>query len=141
MKYTKEKLEQIYHRTDGNCHICGGGLTFNNHGKKGEDGAWEVEHSKPLSKGGTDHGNNLYAAHFTCNRSKGTNSTRSERSKHGKTRAPRSKKDKDKSRGRNILVTSVGSAIWGFRLGGPAGAAVFAVGGAIVGVIFPVSKY
>ena len=33
--------------------------------------AWEVDHSKPKSKGGTDHLNNLQAMNPSANRSKG----------------------------------------------------------------------
>jgi 5-methylcytosine-specific restriction endonuclease McrA len=37
----------------------------------GERGVWEVEHSVARAKCGSNHGNNLYAACITCNRSKG----------------------------------------------------------------------
>lgn len=87
MGYSKEKLDTIFARTDRRCHICGKGLCRKNYARPGARGAWEVEHSKPRAREGTDHGNNLYAAHIRCNREKGTLSTRSipGRSRNGKT--------------------------------------------------------
>lgn len=80
----------IFARTQGRCHICRGRLTFANYAMHGRRGAWEIEHSRPRSRGGTDHGNNLYAAHIDCNRTKGVRSTRSARGEHGFAAAPRS---------------------------------------------------
>jgi len=37
----------------------------------GEKGAWEVDHSKPLSRGGTDYLRNLVPSCIECNCSKG----------------------------------------------------------------------
>ena len=42
----------------------------NSHGKDSAMG-WEVDHSKPKSKGGTDHPNNLQALQTRANRRKG----------------------------------------------------------------------
>ena len=40
------------------------------YGKSSEKG-WEIDHSKPQSKGGTDHLNNLQPMNTTANRKKG----------------------------------------------------------------------
>ena len=40
------------------------------HGQKGRRGAWEVDHGKPVSRGGTAHLNNLHASCIACNRGK-----------------------------------------------------------------------
>lgn len=40
------------------------------YGKVSEKG-WEIDHSKPQSKGGTDHLNNLQPMNTSANRSKG----------------------------------------------------------------------
>ncbi len=88
MAFTNEKLNLIFDRTDGCCHICRKKLNFQNYGMFGKQGDWEVEHSKPKSKGGTNHRNNLYAACISCNRSKNNSSTRSARIKHGYKGAP-----------------------------------------------------
>jgi len=97
MKVDTEKLDAIYKRTDGQCHICRKRLARKNYGKVGSRGAWEIEHSKPRSKGGTDHGNNLYAACISCNRSKGNSSNYTARSKNGYKAAPYSQVQKKKN--------------------------------------------
>lgn len=85
MKWTSARRRQIFDRTSGKCHICHGTLEFLSYGK---DGGWEIEHSNPRVKGGTDRLNNLYPAHAKCNRSKGARSTSLARKRFGKTRAP-----------------------------------------------------
>lgn len=97
MGFDTGKLDAIYGRTDGQCHICRKRLARKNYGKLGSRGAWEVEHSKPRSKGGTGHANNLYAACIPCNRSKGNASTRSARLKNGNKAAPYSSARKRKN--------------------------------------------
>jgi len=75
MAFSSEQLNQIYNRTSGYCHICHKKLAFKNYGVFGARGAWEVEHSNPQAKGGTNRLNNLYPACITCNRSKGASRT------------------------------------------------------------------
>lgn len=110
--YEQKTLRRIYDRTAGKCHICHRKLAFVNYGDHGSRGAWEVEHSKPRAHGGSDHGNNLFAAHIGCNRSKQHNSTRSARAVHGKTRAPFSVTKREKIRVKNTVVgAGIGSVI------------------------------
>ncbi|MGD0496198.1 MAG: HNH endonuclease signature motif containing protein [Candidatus Bathyarchaeia archaeon] len=45
-------------------------------GRLGKRGAWEVDHSRPLSRGGTDYLRNLVPSCVECNRSKGDLGTR-----------------------------------------------------------------
>jgi len=94
MAFTKEQLNRIYEKTNGKCHICRKKLAHGNYGVAGTRGAWEVEHSKPRSNGGTDHGNNLFAACISCNRSKSNGSTKAAREKHGYKCAPFSETQK-----------------------------------------------
>lgn len=94
MKYSVERCRNIFSRTDGQCHICRKKLSLNNFGKFGEKGNWEIEHSNPKSKGGSDNINNLYAACISCNRSKGSSSTKSARNKNGYKHAPYSHGEK-----------------------------------------------
>ena len=122
----------IYYRTDGYCHICHSKLSLTNYGAVGERGAWEVEHSRPRARGGTDHGNNLYAACISCNRDKSDSSTRTSRRWHGNTRAPLSKVTKKKIRGENAVACGVIGGLVGL-VGGPVGAAIGAAIGASVG--------
>src|SRR2546423_8127834 len=92
--YDYETRRRIYDRTDGYCHLCCKKLSFINYACYGARGAWEVEHSIPRSRGGTDHLNNLYPACISCNRYKAAQSSRSARSLNGRKRAPFSRERK-----------------------------------------------
>lgn len=104
MDYSKDFRRKIFDKTTGRCHLCGGGIFFNNYGAIEKKGAWEIEHSVPRSKGGTDHLNNLFPAHIDCNRSKSNHSTRTARAKYGRTRAPYSEKKATEVRLENTFV-------------------------------------
>lgn len=117
MAFTPEKLNDVYDRTSGYCHICHKKLAFKNYGLFGSHGAWEVEHSNPIAKGGTNGRNNLYPACIRCNRSKGTSSTRSARAKNGKARAPLSVERRKEVKIQNTLLGSVAGAAVGSIFG------------------------
>jgi 5-methylcytosine-specific restriction endonuclease McrA len=128
MAYTEERRFSIFNKTDGNCHICHGRLVLSCYGaKNAERGGWEVEHSVPKSMGGTEHLNNLYPAHISCNRSKGMGSTRNARAQHGLTRAPHSKTKKASIRTENMMYGGMAGAVLGGLVAGPPGAAIGAV--------------
>jgi 5-methylcytosine-specific restriction endonuclease McrA len=129
MAYSDERLEQIFDRTCGDCHICGGRLAFCNYAAYGKRGAWEVEHSKPKREGGTDHLNNLYPAHISCNRSKQDTCTRKARAKYGRTKAPLSSRRRAEAKSRN----ATDGAFIGGTLGGLIGGFWGAVIGAAIG--------
>jgi hypothetical protein len=132
MVFHENQRRHIYDRTDGFCHICHKKLSFTNYGLLGARGAWEVEHSRPRSKGGTDHGNNLYAACIPCNRDKSDCCTRTARRWNGTTKAPFSKAKKAAERRENMVIGAVvGGAIG--ALGGPVGLAVGALVGSQIG--------
>ncbi len=128
----RERLQKIFRKTDGNCHICHKGLNFLNYGVLGASSGWEVEHSKAKSNGGSDRLHNLFPAHITCNREKGTLHTRTARSKHGHTRAPYSKSKKQRIRNNNTAAGTVIGGLVGSLLG-PVGAFVGAGIGAAIG--------
>lgn len=94
MAFDVKFRERIFSKTNGRCHLCRCELDFNKYGKSDAKDSWEVEHSVPRAKGGTDHLNNLYASCIPCNRSKGSASTRSARAKNGFKCAPLSQKRK-----------------------------------------------
>jgi len=71
MSYSDEELYFIYDKNDGYYWHCGKKLAWKNYGKRGRRGAWEVDHSRPISRGGTDYLRNLVPACIECNRSKG----------------------------------------------------------------------
>lgn len=71
MGYALERLEAIFSKTDGDCTYCEKQLAWSNYGLPGNRGAWQVDHSLPVSRGGTAHLNNLVAACVDCNQTKG----------------------------------------------------------------------
>ncbi len=129
MRYSKEKLREIYDRTTGYCHICHKKLAFKNYGSLGTRGAWEVEHSKPRAKGGSNYLKNLYPACISCNRSKGKKSNQSVRAKHGIRRAPLSKERRKKAKRANAFSDGLVGAGLGYIFG-PVGALVVGIVGA-----------
>jgi hypothetical protein len=133
MIFDKERLDRIFNRTSGYCHICHRKLCRNNYGKLGARGAWEVEHSIPQCNGGTHHGNNLFAAHIICNRKKGRLTSRTARNWNGKSRAPMSIARREEAKDENTLLGAVAGGLAGFSLGGPVGAIVGALAGSQCG--------
>jgi hypothetical protein len=132
MARSKAELRRIYERTSGYCHLCHRKMSFTNYGQFGERGAWEVEHSIARANGGTDHGNNLYAACIPCNRSKCDGSTRAARALNGKTRAPLCKEKREEEQVTNAVIGIGAGAIVGY-LFGPLGAVAGAILGGIAG--------
>lgn len=132
MAFDEEELYRIYRRTDGCCHICGKKLSFVNYNQPRKKGAWEIEHSIPKAKGGSDHLHNLFPACISCNRSKGTRTSRTARSWHGRKRAPLSKEKKNKIKKSNTVAFGIIGGLIG-ALGGPAGVAIGAGLGAWLG--------
>lgn len=127
MAFNKQRLDDIFRKTDGRCHICRKKLVRKNYGVVRARSAWEAEHSVPKAKGGTDHLNNLYPACISCNRSKGAASTKVARTKHGFKAAPLSKEKKTG----NTWFGGFGGALLGAPFG-PIGV----LAGAVVGAIF-----
>lgn len=70
MPYDKKKLKYIYKKNKGYCVYCDTKLAIKNYGNLCANSAWEVDHSKSLKRGGTDHMNNLVPACTFCNREK-----------------------------------------------------------------------
>lgn len=119
MAHSPETLEWVFAKTAGRCHLCHKQLSRCNYGACGTRGAWEVDHSVPRARGGTDHGNNLFAACTSCNRSKQHGSTRSRRRSNGVRRAPLSQEKRNEARQTNMLGGgSIGACIGG-AIGGP----------------------
>ncbi len=132
MWYTNEQLTRIYNRTSGYCHICHKKLAFKNYSESGTRGAWEVDHSNPQVRRGTDRLNNLYPACIDCNRSKGARSTRTARIWYSKTRAPLSVGKRREVKTRNAILGGLAGGLLG-AVAGPWGAATGAALGARFG--------
>ncbi len=120
MQYDDEQLSRIYDRTSGYCHICGRKLAFTNYAWLGRRGAWEVEHSNPRTKSGSDRLSNLYAACILCNREKAATTTRTARAWYGRKKAPLSRSKRNIAKAQNGVV---GGLLGGFvgAIAGPVG--------------------
>lgn len=121
-RYSEDDLNDIYDRTSGKCHLCHKRLSFKNYGVHGARGAWEVEHSRPLALGGTNHRNNLRPACLSCNRSKGTADTRTARGWNGRTHAPLSVSKRLAAKQESALVGGLLFGTLGALMAGPLGA-------------------
>ena len=127
----KERLQRILDKTNSRCHLCREKLSLDNYAKPPEQGGWEIEHSRPQSKGGSDHMNNLYAACVPCNRQKGNRSNQRIRRKHGFTKAPQSQKRARKTAFGKAGAFAVGGAALGKKIAGNKGA----LAGGVVGFL------
>jgi hypothetical protein len=128
-----DRLNAIYDKTDGRCHLCYAKLSYHNYGVHSAKGSWHVEHSKPKVKGGTDHLNNLLPACISCNLGKGTLHTRTVRKWNGVTRAPYSKAKKEKIKNDNMVGFGALGFVVGAGIGGPIGGIIGATIGSKIG--------
>ena len=128
MAFDDRQRRMVYDRTDGYCHICHKKLAFANYGTAGARGAWEVDHSRPRARGGSNHGNNLFAACVGCNRSKGAMTTQTARRRNFTIRAPMSSTRKRALRQENTALGTLLGAGVAAAVAGPAG--VLAMGAA-----------
>lgn len=71
------RKNEVYEKSDGKCNYCGKRLSIKNHGQTGRRGAWQIDHSRSIRNGGTDHLNNLVAACIDCNQEKGSRNGKS----------------------------------------------------------------
>jgi hypothetical protein len=133
MNRSTERLNAIYNKTDGYCHLCHRKLSFKNYGVRNSKGAWHIEHSIPRANGGTDHLNNLYAACIPCNEDKGTRHNRSVRKQNGVTRAPHCRVKKQQVREGNMTIMGGIGLLIGSGIGGPLGAFIGVVIGSEIG--------
>lgn len=133
MAYDDDTLNDIYEKTDGRCHLCRKAISFKNYGSLRTRGAWEVDHSRPKARGGTDYLRNLLPACIPCNRSKQDGSTRSVRARSGLSRAPLSWQKKADRRAQNVALGGSAGLTLGAVLGGPVGAAAGLLLGGLLG--------
>jgi hypothetical protein len=117
MIFDYDTIRRIYIRTDGRCHICRKKLILKNYTAIGLRGSWEVDHSRAQAIGGSDNINNLYPACISCNRSKGTVSSRSVRAVHGFKSAPLSRERKKEAKSNNAVIGAIIGGIFGIFIG------------------------
>jgi len=129
-KFDDDEKLKIYEKTDGCCHLCHKKIAKKNYGVIGARGAWEIDHSRPVSKGGSNHMNNYQPACIPCNRTKGNSSTKSARRINGVTTLPKSKQQKTELRKRKVLGGAGTGAVVGMRFG-PMGALIGSLIGAL----------
>jgi len=133
MKYnSEEKRKHSFRKTDGRCHLCHGKVVYKNYGKRGERGAWVIDHSVARATGGSHRLQNLMPAHYNCNEEKGTMRSRTIRKRNGKTRAPRSMAKKNRARNENTAKGALIGGTVGMFLG-PEGALLGSAIGAAIG--------
>lgn len=51
--------------------VCGNVMKYSEHGNNNSDVGWEIDHIRPVSRGGTDELNNLQPLQWEENRRKG----------------------------------------------------------------------
>ncbi len=127
MAYKKAQLQRIWKSTDGRCHLTGRRLRLKDFGV-----TWEVDHSKPRARGGSDHGNNLMPALVAANRSKQAMTSRAVRRGNGLRRSPLSPAEQQRNRSNNAAAGAALGVAAGAVVAGPFGAVV----GGLVGGIF-----
>jgi len=121
----------VFEKSNWLCHLCWQPMAYSNYGNHGARGAWEIDHSIPVARGGTDHLNNLYAAHTTCNRSKQARSSASIRRQNGHARPPMSAAAMEELKSGDAWTGAISGGLLGARFFGPPGLLIGAVIGAI----------
>ena len=70
-RLTPDERKQVFSKTDGHCHLCGGNMNQISGGELTEEREvlphFVVDHIVPVASGGQDSINNLLAAHGLCN--------------------------------------------------------------------------
>jgi len=103
MQFPDEVLDRIFHRTGGRCHLCGSQLSRPAYGRVGVRDGWEVDHSHARANGGSDHGNNLFAAHIACNRSRQAKPVQAIRRANGLVAPPMSTAQREQLRAQRVI--------------------------------------
>lgn len=128
MKYTAEQRKRIWKSTNGRCHLTGRRLKLADYGT-----TWEIDHSRPRARGGSDHANNLKPATITANRAKQAASSRAVRRRHGLSRSPMSPAERSRTKSRRALGGAVAGAALAAAVLGPPGLFFGAAVGALFG--------
>lgn len=130
-RFDEETRRAVFEKSNRLCHLCWEPIAYANYGNHGARGAWEIDHSNPKAKGGTDHLNNLYAAHTVCNRAKQARSSASVRRENGHSRSPMSAEAMQELKEGDAWAGAIAGGMLGARFGGFPGLLIGAAIGAI----------
>ena len=69
INFSEETKKTVFERSKSHCEGCGKNIAFNSR-QNGDWGAWNVDHIRPLSLGGSNSLRNLQALCIDCNQIK-----------------------------------------------------------------------
>lgn len=130
-RFDEQTKRAVFAKCNRLCHLCWKPMAYANYGNHGSRGAWEIDHSIPRAQGGTDHLNNLYAAHTDCNRAKQARSSASVRRENGYARPPMSAAAMKELKEGDAWTGALAGGLVGARFGGVPGMLLGAAIGAL----------
>lgn len=65
MSWSQQDLRAIFQKSGGRCGVCGAQHQLGGHGRY-----WQVDHIYPVSRGGSNHIDNLQVCCVDCNQAK-----------------------------------------------------------------------
>jgi len=74
--WTEKEKQEVWLKSNNSTanagkDACGKAIHYNKHGDTDSSYGWEIDHIKPVAKGGTDALSNLQALYWHTNRTKG----------------------------------------------------------------------
>lgn len=71
MGYSEEEKQYYFNeKPKGHCRHCGKIIVYSHYGDRNKSTGWEIDHSNPKARGGTNNPRNLYSVCSKCNMKK-----------------------------------------------------------------------